>query len=58
MANKPVDAVGVTEASVRPDSREGSLGENRRRILGIALPSYFNTDKERTLVRKFDLFLL
>ncbi|KAK5233235.1 hypothetical protein LTR47_005732 [Exophiala xenobiotica] len=61
MASKEIDTVQVTEPS--PDSQAPSeLADQReiprRRFLGMNLPLYFSEDKERTLVRKFDTFLL
>ena len=52
----PKGQVAVDSYNVQSEAQ--SQNEHRRRIFGLALPSYFNTDKERTLVRKLDIFLL
>lgn len=57
MAHAGSKDVQVTEGSYEIES-EHNDEKHRRRIVGITLPAYFNTDKEHTVVRKLDTFIL
>ncbi|KPM44091.1 hypothetical protein AK830_g2462 [Neonectria ditissima] len=43
-----------------PSNQDAAINqyEHRRRVFGVTLPVYFNTDPDRSLVRKLDTFLL